>query len=159
MIRRKSKGDAQAAVTNERALQIAKVFLRLSLAVTFLVAIADRFGWLGPYGSKNVSWGDWKRFVQYVAVLNWFVPKPLLNGLAVLETIIESGLAVALLLGMYPRVVAWVSAALLMLFALTISVALGIIAPLSYSVFTAAGGAMLLGDSAVPNGARKNQLG
>src|SRR5882724_8019904 len=73
IIRRKSKGDTQAAVTNERAFQIAKVFLRLSLAVTFLVAIADRFGWLGPYGSKNVSWGDWKHSVQYVAVLNWFV--------------------------------------------------------------------------------------
>jgi len=140
-------------MTEQRILQIARVFLRCALSVTFLVAIADRFGWLGPYGSKNVSWGDWKNFVQYVGVLNWFVPKALVNGLAVLETIIELSLGVALLLGVYPRVVAWSSAVLLMSFALTMSAALGIVAPLSYSVFSAAGGAMLLGAVAVPRDA------
>jgi uncharacterized membrane protein YphA (DoxX/SURF4 family) len=137
-------------MTNERILQIARVFLRWALAVTFLISVADRFGWLGQYGSKNVSWGDWKHFVQYVAVLNWFVPKALVNGLAVLETTIESGLGVALLLGIYPRAVAWISAGLLMSFALTMSIALGIVAPLSYSVFSAAAAAMLLGAVALP---------
>src|SRR6266853_3475884 len=125
-------------MNNERVLQIARVFLRLALGITFLVAIGDRFGWLGPYGTKNVSWGDWTHFVQYVAVLNWFVPKSLIPGLAVLETIVELGLGIALLLGIYQRVVAWSSAVLLMSFALTMSMALGITAPLSYSVFTAA---------------------
>jgi uncharacterized membrane protein YphA (DoxX/SURF4 family) len=140
-------------MTEDRILQIARVFLRFALAITFLVSIADRFGWLGHYGSKNVSWGDWKHFVQYVAVLNWFVPRGLVNGLAVLETIIELSLGVALLLGFYPRLVAWSSAALLMSFALTMSIALGIVAPLSYSVFSAAGAAMLLGAVAVPRNA------
>ena len=138
-------------LTNERILQISRVFLRMALAITFIVAIADRFGWLGQYGSKNVSWGDWRHFVQYVAILNWFVPKVLISGLAVLETIVESGLAVALLLGIYPRIVAWSSAVLLLSFALTMSIALGIVAPLSYSVFTAVGAALLLGAVAVPH--------
>src|SRR5215471_7489311 len=132
-------------MTNERILQIARVFLRLSLGITFLVAIGDRFGLLGPHGSKNVSWGDWTHFVQYVAVLNWFIPKPLIPALAGLETTIELALGVALVLGIYQRVVAWSSAALLMSFALTMSIALGIIAPFSYSVFSALGGALLLG--------------
>lgn len=143
-------------MTNERILQIAKVFLRLALGITFLVAIADRFGWLGPYGSRNVSWGDWTHFVQYVAVLNSFVPKKLIPVLAVLETIIELGLGVALLLGIYERVVAWSSAALLMSFALTMSIALGITAPVSYSVFTALGGALLLGAVGAPRTARSS---
>jgi len=108
-----------------RVLQIAKVFLRLALGNTFLLAIGGRFGWLGPYGSKNVSWGDWTHFVQYVDVLNWFVPKSLIPGLAVLETIIELGLGIALLLGIYQRVIAWGSALLLMSFAATMSLALG----------------------------------
>ncbi|HWY04981.1 MAG TPA: hypothetical protein VNX60_15000 [Candidatus Acidoferrum sp.] len=140
-------------MNHERVLQIARVFLRLALGISFLVAIGDRFGWLGAYGSKNVSWGDWTHFVQYVAVLNSFVPKSLIPGLAVLETIIELGLGVALVLGIYQRVVAWSSAALLMSFALTMSIALGIIAPLSYSVFTAFGAALLLGAAAVPHAA------
>jgi len=141
-------------MSHQRVLQIARVFVRLALGITFLVSIGDRFGRLGAYGSKNVSWGDWTHFVQYVAVLNSFVPKSLIPGLAVLETIIELGLGITLLLGIYQRVVAWSSAALLMSFALTMSIALGITAPLSYSVFTALGAALLLGAVAVPHAAR-----
>lgn len=137
-------GKRQVDMTDKRILQISRLFLRLALGITFLVSIADRFGWLGRPGGKNVSWGDWKHFVQYVAVLNWFVPKVLINRLAILETIIEGALGIALLLGVCPRVVAWCSAALLMSFALTMSIALGIVAPLSYSVFSAAAGATLL---------------
>ena len=143
-------------MNNERVLQIARVFMRLALGITFLFSIADRFGWLGAYGSRNVSWGDWTHFVQYVAQLNSFVPKSLIPGLSVLETIIELGLGIALLLGIYQRVVAWSSAALLMSFALTMSIALGITAPLGYSVFTALGAALLLGAVAVPQAARSS---
>jgi len=141
-------------MSHQRVLQIARVFVRLALGITFLVSIGDRFGWLGPYGSKNVSWGDWTHFVQYVAVLNWFMPKSLIPTLAVVETVIELGLGVALVLGVYKRVVAWSSAALLMSFALTMSIALGITAPLSYSVFTALGAALLLGAVAMPHAVR-----
>jgi uncharacterized membrane protein YphA (DoxX/SURF4 family) len=132
-------------MTNERTLQIARIILRLALGITFLVSVADRLGILGPYGSRNVSWGDWHHFTQYVTTLNWFVPKSLIPPLAAFETVIEAGLGVALLVGIYERVVAWCSAGLLLSFALTMSVALGIVAPLSYSVFTAFSGALLLG--------------
>src|SRR5215471_21375537 len=81
-------------------------------------------------------------------------PKVMVNGLAALETVLELGLGIALVLGVYPRVVAWSSAALLLSFALTMSIALGILAPLSYSVFSAAGSAMLLGAVAAPRSAR-----
>jgi hypothetical protein len=143
-------------MNNERVLQIAKIFVRLALGITFLVSIGDRLGWLGAYGSKNVSWGDWTHFVQYVAALNSFLPKSLIPGLAVLETIIELALGIALLLGIYQRVVAWSSAVLLMSFALTMGIALGITAPLSYSVFTAVGAALLLGAVAVPHAVRSS---
>jgi hypothetical protein len=88
--------------------------------------------------------------VRYVAVLNWFVPKALISALSVLETAIETILGVARLFGIWQRIVAWGSAGLLISFALTMSVALGVVAPLSYSVFTAFGGAFLLGAIAAP---------
>ena len=137
-------------MSNERILQVARVFARVALSSAFLVAVADRIGLLGPYGSRNVSWGDWKHFEDYVAVLNWFVPKALIPALSVLETVIETGLGVGLLLGFYPRIVAWSSAVLLCSFALTMSIALGILAPLGYGVFTAIGAALLLGAIATP---------
>lgn len=137
-------------MTNERILRLTRIFLRLALGMTFLVSIADRFDLLGPPGARNVSWGDWKHFVQYVAVLNWFVPKALIPVLSVLETVIETALGVALLIGVYQRTVAWCSAGLLLSFALTLSVALGIVQPFSYSVFTAVAAALLLGAVAPP---------
>lgn len=144
-------------MTNESVLRAARIFLRWALGVTFLISVADRFGMLGPYGSKNVSWGDWRHFVQYVGVLNWFLPRGLIPTLAWVETVIEIALGIALLAGMYQRIVAWCSAGLLFLFALTMSIALGIVAPISYSVFTAAGGALLLGAIA-PNAKRRPQV-
>src|SRR5260370_37596454 len=123
-------------MTNERVLKIAKIFLRLSLSSAFLSAIADRFGLYGPHGAPGVSWGDWAHFLQFVAYLNGFMPKVLIPTLGAVETIIEFTLAVALLLGFYQRIVAGASAALLALFALTMSISLGIRAPLGYGVFT-----------------------
>jgi len=137
-------------MTNERILQITRVVLRLALASAFLAAVADRLGFLGPYGSRNVSWGDWKHFEEYVAVLNRFVPKALIPALSILETVIETGLGLGLLVGIYPRIVAWSSAVLLSSFALTMTIALGLLAPLGYGVFTAIGAALLLGAIAVP---------
>jgi putative oxidoreductase len=83
-------------MTDHQILRISRVVLRVALGITFLVAIADRFGLLGPYGSKNVSWGDWKHFEQNVAILNWFIPKTLIPALAAVETALEAALGVAL---------------------------------------------------------------
>ena len=138
-------------MTNERILQIARVVLRVAIASAFLAAVADRLGFLGPYGSRNVSWGDWKHFKEYVAVLNWFVPKALIPALSTLETVIETGLGLGLLVGIYPRIVAWSSAVLLSSFALTMTIALGFLAPLGYGVFTAIGAALVLGAIAAPH--------
>jgi hypothetical protein len=132
-------------MSTERVYRIARIFTRFALGIAFLSAIADRFGMYGPPGGKSVGFGDWSHFVQFVAVLNFFLPKVLISPLAVLETIIELALGVALLLGIYQRVVAWSSGVLLMFFALTMSIALGIEVALSYSVFSAAGAAFLLG--------------
>jgi uncharacterized membrane protein YphA (DoxX/SURF4 family) len=138
-------------MTNERILQITRVVLRVALASAFLAAVADRLGFLGPYGSRNVSWGDWKHFEEYVAVLNRFVPKAVIPALSILETVIETGLGLGLLVGIYPRIVAWSSAVLLSSFALTMTIALGLLAPLGYGVFTAIGAALLLGAIAAPH--------
>ena len=132
-------------------MQIAKILLRLSLSAAFLSAIADRFGLYGPPGTTGVSWGDWSHFLQFVAYLNWFVPKAVIPTLGIVETIIEFILAVWLLLGFYPRIVAWASAGLLGVFALTMTIALGIKAPLGYGVFTAVAAALLLGAVSLPH--------
>lgn len=123
----------------------ASLAARLALGISFLYAILDRFGLLGPPGTPNVSWGTFARFTGYVGVLNWYVPKAIVPSLAVVETVVELSLAVLLIVGFRIRIVSYASAALLLSFALAMTFSAGIGAPLAYSVFTASAGAFLLG--------------
>ena len=123
----------------------ASIAARLALGVTFLYSIADRFGFLGPPGSANVSWGTFSRFASYVGILNWYLPKATITSLAIIETILEILLAILLITGIRLRVVSYASATLLLSFAVTMTIAAGIGAPLAYSVFTASAAAFLLG--------------
>ena len=113
------------------------------MSEAFLSAIADRFGLYGKYGALGVSW-DWTHSLQFVAYLNWFIPKALIPTLGAVETIIEFGLAVALLVGVCQRIVAWSSAVLLMSFAVTRTIALGVKVPLGIQHGSAACCAFIL---------------
>jgi len=118
--------------------------VRLALAAGFLSSVADRFGLWGPPGSPKAAWGNWSNFVKYTAALNFFLPQRMAPILAVVVTTAESSLGVLLILGLWKREVAALSAGLLCLFALAMSVALGVKAPLDYSVFAASGAATML---------------
>ena len=125
-------------------LNSAQLFLRLGLAAGFLSAVADRFGLWGSPSAPNVSWGEWSAFVDYVATLNWFALVPLIPALAWAATLAESVCALGLLVGWRLRWFALASGLLLLSFALTMTIALGVKAPLDFSVFAAAAGALLL---------------
>lgn len=120
------------------------LFLRLALGLSFLSAVADRFGLWGAFGRPNVAWGDFARFVAYTGKLNWFLPEALIPALAIVATFAETLLGVCLLVGWRTRTAALLSGILLILFAITMTVALGVKAPLDSSVFSAAGGSFLL---------------
>ena len=121
------------------------LFLRLALGISFLSAVADRLGIWGAYGKPNVAWGNYGRFVAYTAKLNWFLPAAMIPALAITATSAETLFGVLLVLGLKTRVTALLSGVLLTAFALTMTMALGVKAPLDLSVFSAAGGALLLG--------------
>ena len=125
--------------------RVAPWVLRWALAVTFLSAVADRFGIWGPPGAPGVSWGDWSQFVTYTAKVNSFLPAILAPTLAVIATAAELALGVALILGVFRRPVAWASVILLALFAGAMTVSFGIKAPLGYSVFGDLAAAFALG--------------
>jgi putative oxidoreductase len=126
----------------------AQWFLRVALAAGFLSAVADRFGLWGPAGAANVAWGAWQPFVDYVAKLNWFAPPASIPILAWTSTVAEVVLGIGLLIGWQLRWFALGAGLLLLSFAATMTLALGPKAPLDFSVFAAAGGAVLLAATA-----------
>jgi uncharacterized membrane protein YphA (DoxX/SURF4 family) len=123
---------------------VSSVFLRLALGISFLSAVADRFGLWGVYGQPNVAWGNYARFVAYTAKLNWFLPAATIPVLAIISTAAETLFGLLLVLGWKTRITALLSGLLLTTFALTMTMASGVKAPLDFSVFSAAGGALLL---------------
>ena len=124
------------------------IFLRLALGIGFLSAVADRFGLWGVYGHSNVAWGNFDRFVGYTAKLNWFLPSAMIPAVAIFATAAETLFGLLLVLGWNTRITALLSGVLLISFALTMTMALGVKAPLDLSVFSAAAGALLLATSA-----------
>ena len=129
-------------------LASSSVFLRFALGFSFLSAVADRFGLWGAFGEPHVAWGTFARFVAYTGTLNWFLPRAAVPTLAIVATCTETLLGILLVLGWQTRRTALLSGVLLLLFAVTMTGALGIKAPLDASVFSAAGGAFLLASCA-----------
>ena len=125
-------------------MSFSSAFLRLTLGFSFLSAVADRFGLWGAFGDPNVAWGSFDRFVAYTAKLNWFLPQVMIPTLAVLATCVELLLGLLLVVGWQTRIAAGCSGIMLIAFGLAMTAALGLEAPLSFSVFSAAGGSLFL---------------
>jgi putative oxidoreductase len=125
--------------------RIAPLLLRLALGLTLLSAVADRFGIWGSPGAATVAWGDWTHFVAYTAKVNSFLPSSLAPALAIIATAAEAVLGIGLILGIFPRPVAFASAALFALFAGAMTLSFGIKAPLNFSVFVDFAAAFILG--------------
>jgi uncharacterized membrane protein YphA (DoxX/SURF4 family) len=141
--RRKDRGSPVEASPNHVST-VAPLVARLALGASFLSAVADRFGGYGPPGAPHVAWGDFAHFTAYTGKINPFAPLWLVPILAWAATVAEIGAGVLLLAGLYTRIAALVAAGLLAAFALTMTVSLGIKAPLDYSVFSAGSAALLL---------------
>jgi putative oxidoreductase len=118
--------------------------LRLTIAAGFLSAVADRLGVWGPPGTANVDWGAWQPFVVYTRVLIFYLPQSLVPFAAICATVAEVVLGVWLLSGWRIRIAAYASAALLLTFALSMTLAVGVKSPLNYAVFTGAAAAYAL---------------
>lgn len=127
-----------------KALTFSQLFLRIALSISFLSAVADRFGFWGLPGSNGVVWGNWKNFVEYSNSVNSFVPKSMGETLAVLATSLEIILPLLLLVGYKLKQVAFISGLLLFSFALAMTISFGVKPPFDYSVWTGAGACFLL---------------
>lgn len=117
---------------------ISTFLLRVALAAGFLSAVASR---LGGWGSASSGWSN---FLTYAAQVNSFAPKAAIPTIAILSTVLETGLGLLLLIGFKTRYAAYGAALLSLLFALAMSYSFGIKEPLDYSVWAFSAAAFLL---------------
>ncbi|MEG1025672.1 MAG: DoxX family protein [Flavobacterium sp.] len=116
-------------------------FLRITLSVGMLSAVADRFGlW-----SKELSaWGNWESFVAYTQQLNPLIPGSFIEIVAGIATSLEIILGIGLLIPYKTSLFAKATGLLLLIFGLSMAIFLNIKAPLDYSVFVGAAAAFAL---------------
>ena len=124
----------------DKNIQFPQLFLRLSIAVTMLSAVADRFGFWG----KNSSWGNWENFEKYTREITSFVPESLSIFSAYSATFLEILFPLMLILGFKTKISAYGAGLLLLIFALSMTITLGAKAPLDYSVWVGSAAAFLL---------------
>ncbi|GAA4278194.1 DoxX family protein [Aquimarina mytili] len=111
-----------------------KLFLRASIAFSFLSAVADR---LGLWPEEISAWGNWANFLVYTKLLNPWFPDSFINPIGIVVTFIEVLLAIFLIIGFKTSLFARLSGYILLLFGLAMTFTIGIKAPFDYSVFTA----------------------
>lgn len=124
----------------DKGFKLPQLFLRLAISVTMLSAIADRFGFWGD----NSAWGNWENFEKYTRQLTFFLPETLSTFSAYTATFLEMLFPLMLILGFKTKIAAYGTGILLLVFALSMSIALGIKAPLDYSVWVGSAAAFLL---------------
>lgn len=118
----------------------AQLFLRFAIALTMLSAVADRFGFWG----KNSAWGNWQNFERYTRQLTSFLPEATSRYGAYGATFFEILFPLMLMIGYKTRIAALGAGFLLLIFALSMAMALGMKAPLDYSVWIGSAAAFLL---------------
>lgn len=130
----------KANIMTDKNIKFPQLFLRLAIAVTMLSAVADRFGFWGA----NSAWGNWANFEAYTKKLTFFLPESLSVTSAYAATFFEILFPLMLLFGWKTRVGAYGAGFLLLVFALSMTMALGPKAPLDYSVWVGSAAAFLL---------------
>lgn len=126
-------------MTDQKVL-FPQLFLRFAIAVTMLSAVADRFGFWG----ENSAWGNWENFEKYTKQLTFFLPEILSTFSAYTATFLEIIFPLMLIFGFKTKIAAYGTGFLLLIFALSMTIALGIKAPLDYSVWVGSAAAFLL---------------
>lgn len=119
-----------------------KLCLRFSIAIGFLSAVADR---LGIWDKEISTWGNWSNFLEYTHLINPWLPSSLISMVGFTATALEVIFALFLIIGFKTEFFAKLSGILMLMFALSMTLSIGIKSTFDYSVFTASAAAFALG--------------
>ncbi|HTE28426.1 DoxX protein [Flavitalea sp.] len=128
----------------KNSFKIPQLLLRIALGIGFLATVSDRLGFLGPFGTNNIEWGNWDSFINYTGTLMPFLDKPVVNVLGSIATLTEVTIAVLLIIGFKIRLAAISSFILTLIFGLAMSAFLGVKAPINFAVFPVSTASLLL---------------
>ena len=98
--------------------QIAKLFLRLTVAASMLSSVADRFG---IWAKELCMWGDMDKFVAYTQSLIPYIPADVVPVLAWTATVLEVLFSLCLLVGLKLKWTASLTGLMILVFAIAMA--------------------------------------
>lgn len=115
--------------------------LRYTLALGFLSAVADRFGF---WYAEVAVWGNWNSFIEYTKVLNPWFPTFLIPFIGGFVTLLEVCIAIAFIIRFKIKQTALISGGVLLCFAVAMILTTGLKGVLDYGVLPLAFASFLL---------------
>lgn len=147
-VRQEATGNGKAS----RWEKLGILYARVALGAAFLSAVSARFGlW-----DRTLDMKHFAKFIEYAAQVNSFLPLSMIPAVAWTATVAETSLSLLLIIGLWPRAVAFASAILLAMFGTAMAISFGLESPFDYSVFSASGAAVLLGLIAIRHDTRQS---
>ena len=128
----------------KNSFKLPQLLLRFTLGIGFLTPVFDRLGFLGPFGGRNIEWGNWENFINYTGTLMPFLGRPAVNIMGGIATIAEASIGILLIVGFKTRQVAIGSCLLTLAFATSMSIFIGIKAPINFATFPFSAASLLL---------------
>ncbi|CAM1656702.1 unnamed protein product [Bartonella choladocola] len=96
-------------------------FAKVSLAISYLSAVFDRFGFWGHFGETGVSWGSMTQFFKHVSTLCPLAPENMIPVIGWVVTVLEALIALAYIINTKNKFINIANIFLLLLFLLSMS--------------------------------------
>ena len=132
--------DFLKSSTQNRAIYFAKV----SLAISYLSAVFDRFGFWGHLGETGVSWGSMTNFFKHVSTLCPWAPESMIPVIGWVITVLEAIIAFCYIINLKNKIINTANIFILILFILSMSLFQSVKMMINFSVMVCCASALLI---------------
>ena len=119
-------------------------FAKVSLAISYLSAVFDRFGFWGHFGETGVSWGSMTQFFKHVSTLCPWATENMIPVIGWMVTVLEALIALAYIINAKNKIINYANIFLLILFIISMSLFQSIKMMINFNVIVCFSTALLI---------------
>lgn len=119
-------------------------FAKVSLAISYLSAVFDRFGFWGHLGETGVSWGSMTQFFKHVSILCPWATENMIPVIGWVVTVLEALIALAYIINAKNKIINYANIFLLILLIISMSLFQSIKMMINFNVIVCFSTALLI---------------
>lgn len=119
-------------------------FAKVSLAISYLSAVFDRFGFWGHLGETGVSWGSMTQFFKHVSTLCPWATENMIPVIGWVVTVLEALIALAYIINAKNKIINYANIFLLILLIISMSLFQSIKMMINFNIIVCFSTALLI---------------